>query len=225
MQREHDALEQRVGALETSEASSSSSSSTPIATSGDDATPAKALKVVKLEPAAASATTTGPTTIVSAPGKPEDDDAPRPLLKIGPEGMSETFPDDPAPAKKAKIDPKAGKEYDAALALYKSKKFQQALDGFAGFVLRWPDHANVPNALFWRGECYAALGQWEAAEGQLEGMLASHPTSNKVPEALLELGIVETKLGSASKAKAAFGRLRKEFPKSDAAKKIPPEES
>jgi len=91
--------------------------------------------------------------------------------------------------------------------------------------VRWPDHPNAGNALYFRGECYAALGQYGAAEGQLEGMLATHSTSNKAPDALLELGVVEKKLGSTAKAKAAFQRLRKEFPASEAAKKIPPEDA
>src|SRR5205823_7003264 len=160
----------------------------------------------KLEPAAASAVTTNAgTTMVAAP---IDDDTPRPLLKIGPDGMSETFPDEGAKVPKApKIDPKAAKDYDGALALYKGKKWQSALDAFAGFVVRWPDHPYVANALYWRGACYYALGQFGAAEGQLEGMLASHPESTKVPDALLELGLTEKKLGSAAKAKAAFVRL------------------
>src|SRR5207302_2059576 len=181
IQREHEDLERRVGELE---GGASSGGASPTATEVPDATGPKSLKVVKLEPAAASTTTTGPTTIVSAP--PVDDDAPRPLLKIGPDGMSETFPDEGTKvAKKPKIDPKAVKDYDAALALYKGKKWQPALDAFAGFVVRWPDHPYVANALYWRGECYYAIGQFGAAEGQLEGMLASHPESTKVPDALL----------------------------------------
>ena len=226
MQREHDELERRVGELESKDPSTASAST---ATGTGDATTAnadepKTLKVVKLEPAAASAVTTNTgTTMVAAP---VDDDSPRPLLKIGPDGMSETFPDEDSKVASApKIDPKAAKDYDAALALYKNKKWQKALDAFAGFVVRWPDHPYVPNALYWRGECYYSLGQYGAAEGQLEGMLASHPASTKVPDALLKLGLTEKKLGSDAKAKAAFVRLKKEFPKSEAAKKIPPEDA
>ena len=229
IQHEHDELARRVSELESQDSSGSGgvasgatgATSTPIASNGDEP---KALKVVKLEPAAASTVTTNTgTTMIAAP---IDDDSPRPLLKIGPEGMSETFPDEDAKVSKTpKIDPKAAKDYDAALALYKGKKWQKALDAFAGFVVRWPDHPYLANALYWRGACYYALGQFGAAEGQLEGLLAAHPESPKVPDALLELGLTEKKLGSEAKAKAAFARLKKEFPKSEAAKKIPPEDA
>jgi tol-pal system protein YbgF len=224
IQRENEDLARRVGELESKDSPSASSNgdATPSATNADEP---KALKVVKLEPAAASTVTTNAgTTMVAAP---IDDDAPRPLLKIGPDGISETFPDEgtSTTSKAPKIDPKAAKDYDAALALYKGKKWQKALDAFAGFVVRWPDHPYVGNALYWRGACYYSLGQFGAAEGQLEGLLASHPESTKVPDALLELGLTEKKLGSDAKAKAAFVRLKTEFPKSEAAKKIPPEDA
>ena len=224
IQHEHEELERRVGELESKDPSSASASTTGEVTTATNADEPKTLKVVKLEPAAASAVTTNAgTTMVAAP---VDDDSPRPLLKIGPDGMSETYPDEGTTKSAApKIDPKAAKDYDAALALYKGKKWQKALDAFAGFVVRWPDHPYVANALYWRGACYYSLGQFGAAEGQLEGMLASHPESTKVPDALLELGLTEKKLGSDAKAKAAFVRLKKEFPKSEAAKKIPPEDA
>jgi tol-pal system protein YbgF len=164
--------------------------------------------------------------VLAPPVTEEDDDDPRPLLKIGKSGVEETFPDELGPKTKTKkpaLDPKAATDYDAALSLAKSKKWKEALDAFAGFVVRYPDHPYASNALFWRGECYFALGQMSAAVEQYEGLLASYPASSKVPDALLKLGMAETKLGATAKAKAAYARLRKEFPGSDATKKIPKE--
>ena len=47
----------------------------------------------------------------------------------------------------------------------------------------------------------------------------------KLPDGLLKLGLSHRKLGATAKARAAFDKLRKEFPTSDAAKKIPPEDA
>jgi tol-pal system protein YbgF len=223
VQREHEALERRVNALESQD-------DEPHALDAESAVVTAApqpLKVVKLEPN---------TVDAKPPGKPlptyDDDgdaDAPRPMLKIGPGGVEESYPDEPTSKKTTKkkpaVDPKAAGEYDAAYALVKAKKWNKALDAFAGFVVRFPDHPYVANAMYWRGECYASLAQYGAAVDQLEGLLVSYPASAKVPDALLALGLAQRKLGSVEKAKATFARLRKEHPSSEAAKKIPPEDA
>ncbi|GAC1358293.1 MAG: hypothetical protein NVSMB47_11240 [Polyangiales bacterium] len=225
IQRDHEVLERRVGMLEARDVAQNVANEpadgAPIKSASSDP---KALKVVKLEPAAAGTPAAPPAP---APVFAIDDDSPRPMLKIGPDGVEETYPDaGSAKASKASsaLPARALKDYESAFALVKSKKWQLALDAFAGFVVRWPDHPYVANALYWRGECYFALAQFGAAEGQLEGLLAGHPASAKVPDALLKLGLTERKLGADAKAKAAFARLRKEFPSSEAAKKLPPED-
>lgn len=161
-----------------------------------------------------------------------DDSANRPLLKLGPRGQIEqTDPDDGAPRpalKKGKLsapDAAALVDYEQAQKLVGGKKWQAALDAFAGFLLRYPDHAYAPNAFYWRGECYYALGDFGSAKAQFEGLLSRFPVAAKVPDALLKLGLSERKLGSMAKAKAAFDRLKREYPLSEAAKKIPPEDA
>jgi tol-pal system protein YbgF len=222
VQREHDLLAMRVNALESHD-------DEPRATITESAVVTaepQPLKVVKLEPKG--------NETAKPPGKPlptyDDDgdyDAPRPMLKIGPGGVEESYPDvsSKTAKKKPAIDPKAAGDYDAAFALVKAKKWIKALDAFAGFVVRFPDHPYVPNAMYWRGECYSSLAQYGAAVDQLEGLLVSYPASAKVPDALLALGLAQRKLGSIEKAKATFARLRKDHPSSEAAKKIPPEDA
>lgn len=186
------------------------------------------LKVVKLDPAnaAGSPPTTAPTVVVATP--PEDDDAPRPLLKIGPGGIEQNDPDEgPGAKKKAAKSPgaAAANEYDAAYALVKAKKWKPALDALAGFIVKYPDHPYVPNALYWRGRCYAMQGDTAGALGQFEAVVARFPAHAKAADSLLEAGLAHKKLGASGKAKSTFDRLRKEHPGSDASKKIPPEDS
>lgn len=186
------------------------------------------LKVVKLDPAnaAGSPPSPAPTVVVATP--PEDDDAPRPLLKIGPSGIEQNDPDE-GPGAKKKIAKPAGAaaaaEYDGAYALVKAKKWKPALDALAGFIVKYPDHPYVPNALYWRGRCYAMQGDTAGALGQFEAVVARFPAHGKAADSLLEAGLAHKKLGASGKAKAAFDRLRKEHPGSDAVKKIPSEDS
>ena len=243
VQHDHEALERRVEQLEGGESAGAEVNASSVvvvagapsgnanaASSNAASSNAASLKVVKLEPPQAAGTTTTSTPPPPNKTTDDDDDGPRPMLKIGSDGViEETWPDESTAkkgkSKKPSLDPKALKEYDASLALFKNKKFKAALDGFTGFVVRWPDHPYAGNALFWRGECYFAMGEYGAAVDQYDGLLATYPASPKIPDALLKLGLAHKKLGSDTKAKAAFTRLRKEFPTSEAAKKIPPEDA
>jgi tol-pal system protein YbgF len=161
---------------------------------------------------------------VDAPG-------PRPLLRAhgiphANDLVEQTMPDEnairsPQTPQPSALNPEARKAYDAALALVNSKQYGQALDAFAGFLLRYPDHPYVENAMFWRGECYFAQGDYVRATEQLEGVLARFPGGNKTPDALLKLGICQQKLQNSTKAQAYFDRLQREWPRSDAAHRIP----
>ena len=119
------------------------------------------------------------------------------------------------------LDEDAKRAYDAALGLVNTKHYPEALDALAGFLVRWPDHPNADNAMYWRGECYFAQGDFTSAAKEFEGLLARFPMGNKAPDALLKLGISEQRLDNAALARQRFDRLRREFPHSDAARHIP----
>ena len=116
-------------------------------------------------------------------------------------------------------------DYDAAFALVKAKKPKAALEAFGAFIVRYPDHPYAANALYWRGDCYYAVGDYGSAVAQFEALAIRYPASPKLPDALLKMGLAHKKLGSASKAKDAVVKLKKEFPASEAAKKIPSEDA
>lgn len=118
------------------------------------------------------------------------------------------------------LDPDAKTAYDAAMALVGAKKYDAALDALAAFLVRWPDHPYADHAMYWRGECYFARGDYVHASDQFEGVLARFPAGAKAPDALLKLGMAQQRLGNAAKAKECFDRLAREFPQSDAARRF-----
>ena len=120
------------------------------------------------------------------------------------------------------LDPAAKRAYDAALALVNARQYPQALDAFAAFLVKWPDHPYADNAMYWRGEAYFARGDYGHAAEQFEGVLARFPGGNKVPDALLKLGLCAQKTGDAARAKEYFDRLAQQYPQSEAARHIPP---
>ncbi len=227
LQQENVTLSRKVAEIESRESAKAAASPPKsemkvVASKGEE----PKLKVVKLEPAAAASSP--PTAPVVGEAVEEDEDTPRPLLKIGPKGIEQNDPDEgPGSKKKANKSPEvqASKDYDAAYALVKNKKYKPALEALAGFVVKYPDHPYVPNAMYWRGRCYAAEGDLAGALVQYDAVVARFPANAKSADALLEAGLAHKKLGAPGKAKTAFARLKKDHPSSDAAKKIPPEDT
>jgi tol-pal system protein YbgF len=119
------------------------------------------------------------------------------------------------------LDPEAKRAYDAALSLVNAKRFDQALDALAAFLVKWPDHPYADNAMYWRGECYFARGEYQRASEQFDGALKRFPAGSKAPDSLLKLGMSNEKLGKAAKAREYFDRLARQYPESEAAHHIP----
>jgi tol-pal system protein YbgF len=126
-------------------------------------------------------------------------------------------------AKEAPRSPQAKGDYDAAVALVKHKQYDKALEALGGFLVHYPDDPSADNAMYWRGECFFAKGDYARAAEEFASVPARFPNGNKVPDALLKLGMSQLKSGEKDKAAEAFARLRREYPASDAARKIPRE--
>ena len=161
----------------------------------------------------------GDTTVTSGKGKPRRVHNDR----IEESGTADITPSSGGAGVPSALDPEAKRAYDSALALVNAKKYPQALEALAGFLVKYPDHPNADNAMYWRGECYFAQGQYAQAVEQFEGVIARFPLGNKLPDALLKLGLSRQHLGDAAGARAQFDRLRRDFPHADATRRIPGE--
>jgi len=222
VQADHDRFDQRIGALEIQ--ADSERSSPPRGARAAAAAPTPELRVVRLGPAAAEPDVGDDVDHAAEPapsGSDDPDDAsPRPVIRVvGAAGRGGSLPR--SGARPSALDPEARRAYEAALALVKARKYPEALDALAGFLIKWPDHPNADNAMYWRGECYFAQGDFDRAAEQFEGTVARFPLGNKAPDALLKLGISAGRLGQADRAKTAFDRLDREFPRSEAARHVP----
>jgi tol-pal system protein YbgF len=157
-----------------------------------------------------------------------EDPSPRPTIRVvgssrpGRVDDSSTVADDGSSPRPSALDPQAKRDYEAALALVTAKHYDRALDALSAFLVKYPDHPYADNALFWRGECLFARGDYLRASEQYEGVITRFPAGNKAPDALLKLGMAQMKLGNPAKAKEAFDRLTQSYPQSDAAHRIPP---
>jgi tol-pal system protein YbgF len=165
-----------------------------------------------------------------------EDPTPRPSIRIlgspHPTGRAAWRDDDrveqtglgdaPGESRPSPLDPAAKPAYDAALSLVTAHKYPAALEALAAFLVRWPDHPYADNAMYWRGECYFALGDYAHAAEQFDGVLQRFPAGNKAPDALLKLGMCAARTGDTTRAKDLFSRLARDYPQSAAARHIPP---
>ena len=130
-------------------------------------------------------------------------------------------PNDPPAPRASALDPEAKKAYEAALAQVQAKQFDRGLEGLNAFLVRWPDHPYAENAMYWRGEAYFAQGNYLRAAEQFEAVLSRFGGGTKGADSLLKLGMCHDRLGASSRAREYWNRLKADFPRSDAAKRIP----
>jgi tol-pal system protein YbgF len=163
-----------------------------------------------------------PRPTIRMQGSPRRGEAASSLVDDGTVPATDPAGSAPSPGPSSALDPQAKRDYEAALSLVHGRQYDRALEALAAFLVKYPDHPYADNALFWRGECYFARGDWLHAAEQYEGVFTRFPAGNKAPDALLKLGMAQQKLGNPVKAREYYDRLAQSYPQSDAAHRIPP---
>ena len=138
--------------------------------------------------------------------------------------IDESDPSEPRPesVRSSALDPDAKKAYETALAQVQAHQYDRGLEGLNAFLVRWPDHPYAENAMYWRGEAYFAQGEYLRAAEQFDAVVARFGSGSKAPDALLKVGMCHDRLGASGRAREYWDRLKREYPRSDAAKRIPP---
>jgi len=121
------------------------------------------------------------------------------------------------------LSPDPAESYKKAFSLMKEKRYSEAEAAFGGFIRSFPRSDLADNAQYWIGECFYAEGNLESAARAFQGVWEHFPFGNKVPDALYKLAACQRKLGRSSEADKTLERLKKFYPDSPAASKIPAE--
>ncbi len=111
-------------------------------------------------------------------------------------------------------------DLDKGLELYKAKSWDKALEVFAGFLMKNPDHPSAEIAAFYRGECLLAKGEARRAAEQFEAVASNYAQGSRAPDALLRAAQAYVKLGEKDNADQTKKKLLAMYPGSDAAKKL-----
>lgn len=143
-----------------------------------------------------------------------------PVLQQKPTPVKAKKPYVPAQAKitKRNLIPK---DYNSAMNLYKTRKYEQAEQAFNAFLQANPSGVLAPNALYWKGETFYARGNYPQAIFAFKEVQTRYPKHAKAPDALLKTAMSYDKLGDVANADLHYLVLREDFPASSAAKRTP----
>jgi tol-pal system protein YbgF len=107
--------------------------------------------------------------------------------------------------------------YREALALVQRQAFSEAEARFARFPERFPGHARVADAMYWRAEVLYALKRYAEALEVFVRVVSDRRAAPRVAESLFKMGLCEKRLGRPERARALFERVQREFPDTVAA--------
>jgi tol-pal system protein YbgF len=108
--------------------------------------------------------------------------------------------------------------YESALSRYRAGQLDAAMIQLYDFVVSYPDHRLRDSAQLLLGDIYYRQKDYEGALTEYQALIGDLPKSDKVPDALLKSGLCYRALGDMARARSAWERVVREFPKSAAAK-------
>jgi len=120
------------------------------------------------------------------------------------------------PASAARAD-EAEDVYNFATGLLIKKDYALALDEYAAFLKKHPNHAKAKDAAFRRAECLYRLGRHAEAEKALADFARRHAAAAERPVALWWRGDCLLQLKRYAEAAGAYGVLARDFPDHDLA--------
>lgn len=139
------------------------------------------------------------------------------LRKLETPPAASTEGGDAAPAKAA-ADPAAeGKEYEAALTLFKGGKYKESASAFAAFLQKRPDSSLAPNAQFWMGNAWYAQRDCRKAIEIESAIPSKWPDSPKAPDALAAVAACQQEMGNPAGAKRTLETIIAKYPGTPAA--------
>ncbi|MCX7973984.1 MAG: tol-pal system protein YbgF [Candidatus Aminicenantes bacterium] len=162
----------------------------------------------------------------------EDLVALKPPLSL-PQTLAETKPvsTSSAEAKKKEQEEKIAKEmppsvsgpspqeiYNNAYSDYLKGNYELAIEGFKLYRDQFGESPLADNALYWIGECYFSLKNYEAAIAAFNEVILYYPKGDRVPAAYLKKGLSYLELGQKEEALAVLKLLVSRFPLQEEAK-------
>ena len=115
------------------------------------------------------------------------------------------------------------RDYEEAFRRYRAADYPGAIDRFQVFLQTHPSSEYADNALFWMGDSYFKLNDYEQAAVAFDKVVKRFPDGNKVPDALYRQGVSLLEIGKRTKQQKTytpaacqiFRRITDEYPNSE----------
>jgi tol-pal system protein YbgF len=213
--RKIDELQNRVFILEdkldTRRAPGEARRARPVATSKHIGDPTREEVTVTIAPSVQ-----GSDATVEYAGEAAKRNRARPVLRLSGTGSAHiAFSSPPPEASPAALSgsSKPLVLYRESLDALKAGRIAAALAGFRKFQTRYPRHNYADNVQYWIGECYFNLDQFQAAVRELRRVVVRYPHGNKVPDAMLKIGLAHLARGERRDGRQALEALCRTYPK------------
>ena len=129
-----------------------------------------------------------------------------------------TAVDSPA-ASAATVEAAENGAYEAAYDLFKAGNYQGAITRFQSFLESYPTSRFAPSALYWIGNAYYALRDFDNAIDTQRNLIKTFPDSAKAPDALLNIASSQREMNKIVTSRRTLESLIAKYPASDAADK------
>ncbi|AVT20054.1 tol-pal system protein YbgF [Paracidovorax avenae] len=114
-------------------------------------------------------------------------------------------------------DPAEKRDFEAALAVFRSGKFPDAVSAFGNFLRQYPRSGYMPSARFWLGNAQYATRDYKEAINNFKALLAASPDHARAPEAALSIANCQIELKDTRAARKTLEDLLRAYPQSEAA--------
>ncbi|HZO41828.1 MAG TPA: tetratricopeptide repeat protein [Methylomirabilota bacterium] len=112
----------------------------------------------------------------------------------------------------------AAELYRRGVEQLKSKETDAAILTFYDLIATYPESPLRESAQYLVADMFFKLKDWRGAQAEFEALIAAVPRGEKVPDALLKVGLCQKDLGDGAKAKRTWERVVREHPTSAAAR-------
>lgn len=116
-------------------------------------------------------------------------------------------------------DEPAEQAFAAARNTFRAREHGQAVLDFLDFIAKYPKHPLAPTAQYWIGEAYYVQRDCPQALIEFNRVLQMARTAPASADALLRIGMCHANLREPAPAAAAWQRVVREYPRSEAAGK------
>src|SRR5512141_1893137 len=124
----------------------------------------------------------------------------------------------PAPAPESPREWKSPEEmYEVAVGQVLGGNPKKGRETLSDFVVKYPGHKLVPNALYWKGEAFYAEKDYENAILTFQDVVDRYPRGEKAPDAMYKQGLSFRALKDKANARILLELVPKKYPKSKAA--------